>query len=357
MTTKPHIPTAFPKLDTSSDPQLQILDHAATLLIQIDTATMKIGAHNATAAETFGPIADEVCYQRLMNLDKRCQKCRALEAYVTKKTTSTTVQLPDGRWIKLSWKPAPTLPGKSVIEAITDITDEIKTKEQLAQKLDQLEEQATTDPLTQLMNRHAWFRFAERHADQAIQRQVPIELLLVDIDHFKQINDTYGHLVGDKAIMHLAAILRNVLRPTDFIGRYGGEEFAVLLNPETGNPTDLAEQLRATVAHTTLNVPEVPHPIKMTVSIGAGCAMPAHPVTHAIDALIRETDRALYASKRNGRNRVTMAGHEPPIPNHPTPPSVCSETFVSRTRKLFRRLFPDHPSSETSDPHERHARQ
>lgn len=334
----PTPPPGYPTLNTQCDPQLALLEKSSAALIQIDTTTMRMGAHNPTAATVFGEITGQVCYQRLMQTDKRCPKCRALEAYVTGKTTSSTVETPDGRWLHLSWVPARNLGGQSVIETIVDVTKPYLEKIRYREEIDRLEEQATTDGLTKLLNRSAWFRYAELHATRAMDTGAPVELLLLDIDHFKTINDTYSHQVGDKAIMHLGAILRNTTRPTDFVGRYGGEEFIVLLNPPTGDPATFAEQIRQTLEESPLIVDEVPNPIRMTISIGAAQGVIEPPLLAGVDHLIKQADQALYASKRAGRNRVTLAGQERSM-DSTTQDSGSSNTFFSRTRQYVRRWF------------------
>lgn len=307
---RPQTPASLPirhPLNLDGNLQLQLLDRSASSLIQIDTTNMTIGAHNAAAETTFGPtMQGKVCHQRLMQSEERCKICRALEAYVTNTETSATVQISENKWLKVSWIPAKDLPGRSVVETITDITAEMLERNKFADQTKQLEEQATTDSMTKLMNRNAWYRFAEEHAKRAWEERQPIELLIVDIDHFKSINDTYGHGVGDKAIIHLAMLMRQTMRQTDFIGRYGGEEFVILLNPTTTNPKELAEQLRIAVETTPLVVDEVSHPIKMTVSIGMASRL-LEPLSGAVDSLTKDADRALYASKHSGRNRSTHA--------------------------------------------------
>src|SRR5581483_381903 len=123
-------------------------------------------------------------------------------------------------------------------------------------------------------------------------------LALLDLDHFKQINDTYGHGVGDDALAAFGTTVRAVLRASDFVGRHGGEEFVVLL-PETERAQALtvAEKVRSAVA--TITIPDVDRPI--TVSIGV--AVFPDDATEAA-TLLRQADRALYLANANGRNRI-----------------------------------------------------
>jgi len=151
---------------------------------------------------------------------------------------------------------------------------------------------------------------------QASTTGSPIALLLLDLDHFKQINDQWGHAVGDQVLANVGAVLRSVLRTRDFAGRNGREEFAILL-PDTAIPAalEIAERVRAAIAEITLPSSDV----SVTASIGVG-GYPVHAST--LDRLERLADAALYLAKRHGRNRVEQAG--PPVAETvdlPEPPS------------------------------------
>jgi diguanylate cyclase (GGDEF)-like protein len=136
---------------------------------------------------------------------------------------------------------------------------------------------------------------------QASTTASPLGLLLIDLDHFKQINDEWGHPVGDQVLANVGAVLRSVLRARDFAGRNGGEEFAVLL-PDTGIPAalEIAERIRAAVAEISLPGADV----SVTASLGV-VGFPDHATT--LDRLERLADAALYTAKRGGRNRVELA--------------------------------------------------
>ncbi len=129
----------------------------------------------------------------------------------------------------------------------------------------------------------------------------PLALLLLDLDHFKQINDQRGHAVGDQVLANVGAVLRSVLRVQDFAGRNGGEEFAVLLpDTEMSAATEIAERIRAAIAEISLPGTDV----SVTASIGVG-SFPHHGST--LERLERLADAALYLAKRQGRNRVELA--------------------------------------------------
>ena len=160
---------------------------------------------------------------------------------------------------------------------------------------------AATDGLTGLPNKRAVTDAMKRMFAQASMTVSPLGLLLLDLDHFKQINDQGGHPVGDQVLASVGAVLRSVLRARDFAGRNGGEEFAILL-PDTGVPAalEIAERVRAAVAEISLAGADV----SVTASIGV-VGFPDHATS--LDRLEWLADAALYLAKRQGRNRVELA--------------------------------------------------
>ena len=168
------------------------------------------------------------------------------------------------------------------------------------------EQESITDPLTGIYNR----RYLERRLADEIARAnrygMPLSVLLTDIDHFKRVNDIYGHQVGDLVLEGMAQLIVNTLRTTDIVARYGGEEIMVIA-PSTPVKTaiDLAERLRKVVENATFEVPvELDRDISalgVTVSIGVAC-FSQH--TKDMQDLIQNADKALYRAKSEGRNRV-----------------------------------------------------
>jgi diguanylate cyclase (GGDEF)-like protein len=160
---------------------------------------------------------------------------------------------------------------------------------------------AATDGLTGLPNKRAVTDAMKRLFAQASTTTSPLGLLLIDLDHFKQINDQWGHPVGDQVLANVGAVLRSVLRARDFAGRNGGEEFAVLL-PDTGilAGLEIAERIRTAIAEISLPGTDV----SVTASLGV-VGFPDHATT--LDRLERLADAALYIAKRGGRNRVELA--------------------------------------------------
>ncbi|MBD8532042.1 MULTISPECIES: diguanylate cyclase [unclassified Massilia] len=165
-----------------------------------------------------------------------------------------------------------------------------------------MERLATTDDLTGLLNRRAFFARAEAARLLALRQQQPIALLMLDIDHFKQLNDRFGHATGDEALVKFAATCNAALREHDILGRLGGEEFALAL-PGTDQDGALhaAERLRQGVAATRLLT--CGNDYTMTVSIGLVVVDPGEDLPTAL----ARADHALYDAKRNGRNRVEVS--------------------------------------------------
>jgi diguanylate cyclase (GGDEF)-like protein len=160
---------------------------------------------------------------------------------------------------------------------------------------------AATDGLTGLPNKRAVTDALKRTFAQAARTKAPMALLLLDLDHFKQVNDRRGHAVGDQVLAGVGATLRGVLRATDFAGRNGGEEFAILLpDTELATALEIADRVRASVAEISLPGSDV----SVTASIGVA-AFPGHAST--LERLERLADAALYLAKRQGRNRVEQA--------------------------------------------------
>ncbi len=185
---------------------------------------------------------------------------------------------------------------------IYDVTDVATNRHQLQAANQELQRLSSTDRLTGLFNRGHWEEILRQ--DYARHRRYAINsaLVMCDIDHFKQINDTYGHQAGDRVIQHTANLIRQSIRDSDVAGRYGGEEFVVLL-PDTDSQGALvfAERLRQSVE--AYEVQHESHTIRFTISLGiADLGQPSS--GHA--QLIEWADNALYTSKSGGRNQVTL---------------------------------------------------
>ena len=168
---------------------------------------------------------------------------------------------------------------------------------------DTLRHQACHDGLTGIWNRRAILEFLERQLARAEREgNSPVSLILADVDHFKQVNDSYGHLAGDAVLRETAQTIRKSIRSYDGVGRYGGEEFVIVL-PGCRLPDAVvrAEEIQRTLSNQ--NIAGAAAPFSISVSMGVACAggMPA------MEQLLRQADIALYQAKKKGRNRVEVA--------------------------------------------------
>jgi diguanylate cyclase (GGDEF)-like protein len=173
---------------------------------------------------------------------------------------------------------------------------EIQEKIQNQAKLEVL---ATTDPLTGLFNRRHFFTLTEHWCENALEAHFDISAMMIDIDHFKNINDQYGHQAGDQALIQVSRAIQNSLRTDDVLCRYGGEEFCILLpNTNIGAAQQVGERIRQKIERTEIKHEE--HSFRLTVSIGIA-DLEKSP-KHSVMGLLGHADQALYTAKHKGRN-------------------------------------------------------
>ncbi len=167
----------------------------------------------------------------------------------------------------------------------------------------QVQESALHDGLTGLLGRRHFRQRFEEEVERAIRRGTQLAFLMVDIDDFKRVNDTYGHLVGDVVLREVAAIIQHSVREMDLVGRYGGEEFSVVL-PEAALElgVQIAERIRQVIERTAIQA----YDERVTVTVSVGAAFLPEDAASA-DKLIERADQAMYEAKRAGRNRVISA--------------------------------------------------
>ena len=182
-----------------------------------------------------------------------------------------------------------------------------------------MREQAITDPLTGLYNRRYLRDFLEREFLRARRSGTKVAAIMIDVDHFKRVNDRHGHEAGDRVLTEIAALLRRSVRGTDFVCRYGGEEFVLIL-PEASieSVRQRAEELRASVRLLKIRFREKSLELS-TVSLGVA-VFPEN--AGDVDSLVRSADEAMYQAKREGRDRVVVAGAS----GEPAPPGRPGET-------------------------------
>ncbi|AFY79623.1 MAG: diguanylate cyclase [Hydrococcus sp. C42_A2020_068] len=192
------------------------------------------------------------------------------------------------------------------LEVLACIRTHLKLKrnwDELQKAYSELEKLVNTDPLTGVANRRALLAFGEREFNRAKRYAHPFSVLAIDIDRFKQINDTYGHDIGDRVLIAMSRSITQYLRQVDCFGRFGGEEFLVFL-PETEElqATKVAERIRKRIAKNSLQVAE--QTVTITISIGIATYQPGD---GTLDAIIKRADRSLYSAKEQGRNRVGIS--------------------------------------------------
>jgi diguanylate cyclase len=178
--------------------------------------------------------------------------------------------------------------------------------ERLRQDLDQAREDAVTDPLTHLLNRKGFQHFLESLVQAPPGGGAAPGLIMIDVDHFKQVNDQHGHTMGDRVLAGLGEVLRAVVpRQVGWSARYGGEEFAVLLSATTGErATQLADALRDRIAAMKLRNRQT-NEVVLTVTVSTGVAL--HRPGEDSTGFVARADKALYRSKQTGRNRTSLA--------------------------------------------------
>ncbi|HBX68232.1 MAG TPA: diguanylate cyclase response regulator [Chloroflexi bacterium] len=188
---------------------------------------------------------------------------------------------------------------KELAEKNQELKHEIAKRQEYEQALERM---ARTDFLTKAINRRHFFELANREIERAQRTNLPIALIMLDIDHFKKINDTHGHLTGDKILHNLAQLCQSKIRETDIFARYGGEEFVVLMPDTNGEfAQKTAERLRQVVFQSFMATGRAN--VLITISLGVACWDGNTELS--LDQLIDKADQALYHAKKAGRNRVS----------------------------------------------------
>lgn len=190
---------------------------------------------------------------------------------------------------------------KELLLRLRRVLKEQRLTRERIQMLGKLQKLAITDGLTKLYNSRYFYNQLDLEVDRSVRYHHTLSLLLLDIDHFKDYNDTYGHLEGDKVLIRIGEIIKACLRKMDTAYRYGGEEFTVIL-PETSGEeaVTVAERIRTGIENEIFS-PETGTKVKITISIGVTEYIP----DERISALVERADKAMYVSKENGRNRIS----------------------------------------------------
>jgi len=259
---------------------------------------------NMSAKDLFG----KKCYEALHDRSSVCEDCVLVKTFQSKDPCAKEKRVTQANGTEM-WLEIYTYPildqqknVTHVVEYTRDITDRKKAEEEKKQLIENLNYLSTTDSLTGLRNRRALTDTLHQEIERTQRYDTDLSLILCDLDKFKLINDTYGHAAGDAALQAVSEALKTSLRKTDILGRYGGDEFMIIL-PETSLAAAkmLAEKVRLAVSEIELSVGNNKR-IGLSLSLGvAGCCAPAE----NLDTLVRLADSALYESKQGGRNRVS----------------------------------------------------
>jgi len=289
-----------------------IFDSAAAGIVMTD-AGRRILRVNATFAAMLGYEPEELIGKTTSELTYPADAAVSLEMFneliggvVSQYRIEKRFLRRDGTfiWLDSSAKAVPGEDGKIglVVRVMIDATKRKALEEELMR-------QATTDFLTGIANRREYIHLSERELSRAKRHDTPLAALSLDIDHFKRINDTYGHNTGDEVLRRLAQEVQANLREHDIFGRVGGEEFAVtLIECPIHEALEIAERLRLALAQTEIS--GAGRGGRFTVSIGVAGLRGGD----SLDCLLARADDALYAAKRGGRNKVMLADDTVPCP-------------------------------------------
>ena len=274
----------------------------------------KIVKVNQAYAEIKGKIADELvgrtCYKVLEGRDGVCEGCVIRKTIQSgdpcAKEKQVTLSSGETHWLEIFTYPILDDNGNAtqVIEYTRDVTDRKKSEKDRKQLIGRLEYLSKVDGLTGLLNRRALTEQLAYEIERSRRFAAPLSIILCDMDNLKGINDKHGHLAGDTAIQLVSATIRNVLRSVDIAGRYGGDEFLVIV-PETPieGARSIAEKVREAIQKTEIRL-EGNKTLEMSMSMGIA-ALAALPEN--TDGFISRVDSALYSSKHAGRNRISAA--------------------------------------------------
>jgi two-component system chemotaxis response regulator CheY len=179
-------------------------------------------------------------------------------------------------------------------------------QQRLRETQERLYDLATHDSLTGLLNRRALYDQISSEIERASQEERPLSVVLFDIDHFKGINDTYGHLIGDKVLQKVGSVIKKSIRPYDWVGRWGGEEFLVIMNQTPGETAQkAADRVRKAVDRITFERIKGAEDLNVQISGGVG-SLEADFQDWDLDDLLHRADVALYEAKHKGRNQVYL---------------------------------------------------
>jgi diguanylate cyclase (GGDEF)-like protein len=286
-----------------------MLDYLPYLIYAIDCETNRLVYGNYSFQKKYPGWRDLPCHLLINGLDASCAHCHRMTLLSNDKPNGRCVEYEffnelDDDWYQMQERAMVWMNGRAVhLVTAIDIGALKQTQHQLAEahaelmlKHQELEHTANTDSLTQIYNREKLGRVFARELQIIQQDKSTFSIISVDLDRFKQINDSFGHATGDAVLVKVARTMKNSLRSTDYIGRWGGEEFLILC-PQTSHTEamQLAERIRTAVANQS-------YATGQNHSISLGVA--SYQDGDSLDSLLHRSDQAMYRAKQTGRNRV-----------------------------------------------------
>lgn len=298
--------------ETPPDGLQAVLDNLDALVYVSDFTTHDLLYMNAYGRQIWGDIGNRKCWQVLQDGDGPCSFCTNHllindQGEPNKPHVWEFQNQLDQRWYQCRDQAIRWTDGRLVrLEIATDITERKQMELELRAAHEKARAAALEDELTGLHNRRAFFEFGEQLLNQSARHHTPLTLIMMDLDHFKAINDTHGHDAGDEVLRQVSALLQARIRDCDIVARMGGEEFAVLL-PETGleMARTLAERLLGLLQE--LTVHHGGQRISPSASFGISLLGSRD---RRLEDLLSRADRALYQSKNQGRGRVNLGTDE-----------------------------------------------
>ncbi len=294
---------------TSVEGLQAVLGNLDALVYVSDFVTHELLYMNGYGANIWGSVTGRECWRVLQGRDSPCDSCsnhRLIGAngqpcppHVWEFQNEINKRWYQCRGLAIHW----TDGRLARLEIATDITDRKNMELALKEANDRAQQAALQDHLTRLNNRRAFFQFGNQLLQQVKRRKAPLVAVMFDLDHFKQINDTYGHEAGDEALRYIGSLMQAGVRQSDVAARIGGEEFAILLpDTDTEAATEFCQRLMTSIRDGGLEYRG--RPMALTGSFGIASMQDS---AESLESLLSRADRAMYRAKALGRNQVFHA--------------------------------------------------
>ena len=310
MLRSPRHPPENPVMDETSVEGLQaVLGNLDALIYVSDFVTHELLYMNGYGANIWGSVTGRECWRVLQGRDSPCDSCsnylllsasgRPCPPHIWEFQNETTK-----RWYQCRGQAIRWTDGRLArLEIATDITDLKNMELALKEANDKAQAAALQDDLTLLNNRRAFFQFGNQLLQQVKRRRAPLVAVMLDLDHFKWVNDTFGHEAGDEALRHIGTLMLARVRQSDIAARVGGEEFAILLpDTDTHAALDFCQRLITVVREDCLIFKGQRIPLTGSLGIAA-----VQETDETLEGLLSRADRAMYQAKALGRNQVFHA--------------------------------------------------